>query len=112
MIGWHARVASPGTDTWHRGRFLERWASPDVLRELRDTSCRYDPDDVARAIEAGVVLFERLGRETAAAINVAYPEDSHTAAIGWLSDCLGPFRAAGRATGRLRRNRTGGAQPG
>ncbi len=97
MIGWHATVRAPGTDTWHRGRFLERWAPPDVLRELRTTSGRYDPTDVARAIEASVVLFERLGRETAMKMEMAYPDESHRAAIGWLSDCLAPFREDGEA---------------
>jgi aminoglycoside 6-adenylyltransferase len=99
MIGWHATVGSPGTDTWHRGRFLERWASPAVLRELRETFCRYHPTDVARAIEASVALFERLGRETAAAMSVAHPEDTHGAAIRWLRDCLAPFRTGEAKTG-------------
>lgn len=55
--------AAPGTDTWHAGRFVDRWADPADLRELGAAYARYDEEDVARALWATVDLFERLERE-------------------------------------------------
>jgi aminoglycoside 6-adenylyltransferase len=63
LLGWHARAAEPGLDTWHRGRFLERWADPAALAVLPGTYASYDPVDVGRALRATADLFERVERE-------------------------------------------------
>ena len=34
LLGWHARAVDPSVDTWHAGRFLERWADPGALAAL------------------------------------------------------------------------------
>ena len=34
LLEWHARAVDPGVDTWHGGRFLERWADPGALSAL------------------------------------------------------------------------------
>jgi aminoglycoside 6-adenylyltransferase len=52
-----------GRDTWHRGRFLERWAAPEDLAEFRGAFALYDEADVARAIRATADLFERVQLE-------------------------------------------------
>jgi aminoglycoside 6-adenylyltransferase len=57
LLAWRA---APGTDTWHGGRFVDRWADPADLRELGAAYARYDAEDVARALWATVDLFERL----------------------------------------------------
>jgi aminoglycoside 6-adenylyltransferase len=64
MAGLHARALDPTADTWHEGRFLERWADERVVDALWDSLSR-DRDDVAGAIRRSVELFDRLGDETA-----------------------------------------------
>ena len=31
LLEWHARAVDPSVDTWHDGRYLERWADPGAL---------------------------------------------------------------------------------
>jgi aminoglycoside 6-adenylyltransferase len=65
LLGWHATAAEPLADTWHGGRFLERWADPQALRELRHAYAGYDAAEVAGALWATAELFGRLERECA-----------------------------------------------
>ena len=43
LLEWHARAVDPAVDTWHGGRYLERWADPGALVALeartRSTAC-------------------------------------------------------------------------
>jgi aminoglycoside 6-adenylyltransferase len=71
LLAWHAQASSREVDTWHRGRFLERWADRQALEELRHAYAGYDAEDVARALWASVDLFERLERECAARLGLA-----------------------------------------
>lgn len=65
LLAWHAQASHPQVDTWHGGRFLERWADRQALHDLRSAYAGYDAEDVARALWATVDLFERLERECA-----------------------------------------------
>jgi hypothetical protein len=49
LLGWHTMVVQPLADTWYGGRFLERWADPQELRELGRAYAGYDPAEVASA---------------------------------------------------------------
>ncbi|MGR6318205.1 aminoglycoside 6-adenylyltransferase [Micromonospora soli] len=64
LLAWHAQASRP-VDTWHGGRFLERWADRQALHDLRSAYASYDADDVARALWATVDLFGRLERKCA-----------------------------------------------
>jgi molybdopterin-guanine dinucleotide biosynthesis protein A len=65
LMAWHARAIDPSLDTWHAGRFVERWADPGALAALEDAYASYDLRDVARALWATVDLFHGLEEETA-----------------------------------------------
>ena len=52
----------PDVDTWHDGRFLERWAAPDVVAALWDSLVR-GHDDISAAIKRSVDLFDSLADE-------------------------------------------------
>ena len=65
LIGWHARAVDPSVDTWHEGRFLERWADPGALAALERAYAHYDLRDVARALWETIDLFQSLAEETA-----------------------------------------------
>jgi aminoglycoside 6-adenylyltransferase len=64
-------LARPEADTWHEGRFLERWADPEAVAGLEGVFARYDPADIARALRAGAALFERLERDVAGRLGIA-----------------------------------------
>jgi molybdopterin-guanine dinucleotide biosynthesis protein A len=65
LLEWHARAVDPSVDTWHGGRFLERWADPGALAALETAYARYDLRDVARALWATIDLWQGLEEETA-----------------------------------------------
>jgi aminoglycoside 6-adenylyltransferase len=65
LMGWHARALDPTVDTWHGGRFLERWADPGVLAALERAFAHYDLRDVARALWETIDLWQGLEEETA-----------------------------------------------
>ena len=65
MLEWHARALDPRVDTWHEGRFLERWADPGALAALERAYAHYDLRDVARALWETIDLFQGLEEETA-----------------------------------------------
>jgi aminoglycoside 6-adenylyltransferase len=69
VLKWHAG----GRDTWHEGRFLEEWADPRVLVELRHAYARYDAEDVKRALVATMDLYSWLARETGDRLGFSYP---------------------------------------
>jgi aminoglycoside 6-adenylyltransferase len=65
LLEWHARALDPSVDTWHGGRFLERWADPGALAALENAYAHYDLRDVARALWATIDLWQGLEEETA-----------------------------------------------
>ena len=64
LFEWHARAVDPNVDTWHGGRFLERWADPGALAALELAYAHYDVRDVARALWATIDLWQALEEET------------------------------------------------
>ena len=64
LMAWHARSVDPSLDTWHAGRFLERWADPGALVALEFAYARYSVRDVARALWETIDLFQGLEEET------------------------------------------------
>lgn len=74
MLEWQARAARGAEhDTWFRGRFLEEWADPRAVGELRAVFAHYDAEDVWRALLATLDLFRWLAVETAQRWGFAYP---------------------------------------
>ncbi|MCV0403528.1 MAG: aminoglycoside 6-adenylyltransferase [Chloroflexi bacterium] len=90
FIEWQAKARSDGsTNTFYGGRFLERWAVPDTVAALGPTQARYDADDLARSIVAGLALFGEIAREVAAATGAEYPEAAHEWTRATLAEILG-----------------------
>jgi len=74
MIEWHSQTINGGhCDTWHDGRFMERWADPRVLEGLCDAFAHYDQDDIRRALLATMDLFRWLAKEIAERLAYRYP---------------------------------------
>jgi aminoglycoside 6-adenylyltransferase len=89
VLAWHAQARDPGVDTWHRGRFLERWADGRALADLRGVYARYDTDDVARALVATMDLFRRVATEMAEGFGLHYPRDADEFATRLVRALLG-----------------------
>ena len=74
MMEWQVRATKgQSCDTWMRGRFLEEWADPRALEELRRAFAYYDKDDVWRALLVTMDLFRWLSVETADQLGFKYP---------------------------------------
>lgn len=87
MIEWHARAENSFEyDTWHGGRFLERWADPRIVEDLRDTFAHYDEDDLWRGLLATMDLFRWVAIETAALLGHAYPSSADEHATELVKD--------------------------
>jgi aminoglycoside 6-adenylyltransferase len=66
MLEWHAHACKgENLDTWLRGRFLEEWADPRAVEELRGAFAHYDAGDISRALRATMDLYRWLEDETA-----------------------------------------------
>jgi aminoglycoside 6-adenylyltransferase len=88
MVEWHTHATSGRmVDTWFNGRFMEQWASPAVLRELRKAFAHYDEDDIWRALLASMALFHQIANETAGHLQFAYPAENAEKVIGWVTAC-------------------------
>jgi aminoglycoside 6-adenylyltransferase len=91
MIEWHAHSERGWDhDTWHGGRFLEEWADPGALDGLREAFAYYEEADVRRALLATMDLFRRIGRQTAARLGCAYPEEADERVKAWVGGLLEP----------------------
>jgi len=77
LLGWHARAVDPSVDTWHGGRFLERWADPGALAALESAYARYDLRDVVRALWETIDLWQGLEEETARRLAFELELDHH-----------------------------------
>jgi aminoglycoside 6-adenylyltransferase len=60
----------PSLDTWHQGRFLERWAPPTEVEQLRGSFAQYTSADVARALQANADLFTAAEQECTRVLDV------------------------------------------
>lgn len=83
-VEWHARAKNSFEyDTWHRGRFLEKWADPRIVDGLRDAFAHYEEDDLWRGLLATMDLFRWVAVETAELLGHAYPSsaDEHATAL-------------------------------
>ena len=75
LLEWHAHAVDPNVDTWHDGRYLERWADPGAISALERAYAHYDLRDVARALWETIDLFQGLEEETARRLELAVELD-------------------------------------
>lgn len=65
LLAWHAKAVDETVDTWHDGRFLERWADPGALVALEFAYARYSVREVAHGLWQTIDLWQGLEEETA-----------------------------------------------
>jgi len=89
MIEWHAHAMKGADyDTWQLGRFLEEWADPRALADLRHAFAHYDEDDIWRALLASMDLFRWLAIETAQRLGHPYRAEADERVTEWVKACL------------------------
>jgi aminoglycoside 6-adenylyltransferase len=88
LIEWHAKAKSD-RDTWHKGRFLEHWAEPEILQELPGTFASYTLAGVQRALLAKLRFYERFGREVARALEYRFPDEAYSFPAGQVRQLIG-----------------------
>ena len=85
LMEWHARITQGQKhDTWFRGRFMERWADPRIIAELRGAFAHYDEDDVWQALANTMQLFRWIAKEIAEKLDYTYPKDADHFASRWV----------------------------
>jgi aminoglycoside 6-adenylyltransferase len=88
LIEWHAR-AKGQRDTWHNGRYLERWADSAVLQQLPGTFASYTLADVQRALLANLRSYEKFGREIANAFGYNFPDEAYSFSTDQVKQLVG-----------------------
>jgi aminoglycoside 6-adenylyltransferase len=73
-----------GIDVWHDGRFIDRWAEPSVLNELKACFAHYEPADCRNALMATHTLFSRLAAGVARRRGFVYPAEAEKCAAEYL----------------------------
>jgi len=69
-------------DTWYGGRFLEQWAEPWVVHELRSCFALYDEESIKEALYSTMSLFRSLALDITKKLKYQYPSvaDEYTTA--------------------------------
>lgn len=75
-------------NTWHGGRFLDRWADADIRKALTDTFARYDRADMVRALHVTMDLYRRVASASAMTLGYPYPDGADAFATQWVSENL------------------------
>jgi aminoglycoside 6-adenylyltransferase len=86
MIEWHTHTTHGWDhDIWHSGRFLEKWADPRIVGELRQVFARYNEAEIKQALWATLDLFRWVALETAANLEFSYPIEGDKQINQWLA---------------------------
>ncbi len=75
LLAWHAKAVDPTVDTWHSGRFVERWGDPGALVALEFAYAKYSVRDVARGLWETIDLFQGLEEETGRRLGLEHELD-------------------------------------
>ena len=66
------------------GKRFERWAEPELLKEISKCFSVYSIDATWKSLFAMLELFDRLAREVAAGLGVKFPEVKYRIMMGYL----------------------------
>jgi aminoglycoside 6-adenylyltransferase len=97
MIEWDqkARYGSD-YDTWYDGKYLRKWADPDVQHALASCWARFDAVDMCRALIASLDLFETLAdRVSSADPPIAFDVSAARAEVLRILESSGSHRSHG-----------------
>jgi len=85
MIELHSHAVNGAAyDTWHNGRFIERWAEPRIAEKFKSIYGGYCAEEILRALSETAALFRRVAVETAEALRYPYPQEADAYAANYL----------------------------
>ena len=73
-----------GKDTWHDGRFIDRWADDWILDKLKGCFAHYENSDIKNALLHTHELFKKLALGVAEANGYEYPQKAEDTAKVFL----------------------------
>ncbi len=89
LIEWHSRtVNGRDYDTWHAGRFVEKWADPRVAEGLKYSFGHFEQEDILRSIKETYKLFRILAIEVAQKLAYEYPIGNEQKVLQWSEENL------------------------
>jgi aminoglycoside 6-adenylyltransferase len=89
MTESHAKaVYGLNHETWFRGRFLEEWAKPSVLKRLQSSFAHYDKEDIKHALLATMSLFQEMVKETSGRLGFKYAAEVDMKIMEWIKTCI------------------------
>lgn len=89
MLEWHTHAVSPDNpDTWYGGRYVEQWADPRLLAQMRDAFAHYEQGDIQRGLLTTMDLFRRAATETATQLTYPYPFQADANITHWVEGIL------------------------
>jgi aminoglycoside 6-adenylyltransferase len=89
MIEISSRLAGgDGVDTWHNGRFLEKWADPAIIERLQGCFADYDLSALKRALGQHMDLYHDLAWGVAAKLDIPYPHEERQQIIEWIDKTM------------------------
>ncbi len=77
-------------DTWHNGRFLEKWAEPWIIERLPGIFSDYSVQGILSALVCTMDLFRQLTTEAAELLNYQYPNEQAEYAASYLKSVMRP----------------------
>ena len=86
MIEVDTKLSEQGeTDTWHNGRFLEKWADTTIVSGLAGSFGDYDRKSLVLALHHQMRLYHQVASRVAIQKEFAYPGDQIQEIEKWIS---------------------------
>lgn len=86
MVEWNAQAKSDTPlDTWEDGRFIEEWASPELLSQLSQSFAGYDASVCEQALAVMMDTFAGLSAETGRLLGHDHLPALGQQVTGWIA---------------------------
>ncbi|HKS26982.1 MAG TPA: aminoglycoside 6-adenylyltransferase [Pyrinomonadaceae bacterium] len=97
LMEWHAKCAHGWQfETWHKGRYIERWADPKIVEGLRAVYGRYEESDSWDSLFRTMELFERVSHEVAEQLGYNYDRRAEQRFREWIEELHTESQAASK----------------
>lgn len=103
MLEWHAKCVNGWQfETWHKGRYIERWADPKIVEGLKFVYGRYDERDSWNSLLKTMELFEKVSHEVEGHLRYNYDKLPEQRFREWIEELhrQAQVGAPGRASDR------------
>ena len=78
------RYKTAGVDTWHEGRFFDKWAGEEIICDMKKCFAHYDADDIYNSLVETHKLFAKVTEDLAKIEGFVYPKKARDCARLYL----------------------------